>query len=173
MTRVARSRRKSRAAAIGKPRAQKRRLEEMPGVTHPANRVCRSAVHLQPISERAAMVKDPVCGMMIDERAAAGTSVYDGHTIFFCSPTCKEQFDRNPASFVALADQQLNPSPDTPSENTADEEYMRGGKGRRDEVGPTGIYPGWTPDAPTNAPVREPGDFVKHAGGPPKQIAKR
>jgi YHS domain-containing protein len=114
--------------------------------------------------------------MMIDERAAAGTSVYSGHTYFFCSETCKGQFDRNPASFVAPADQRPNPSPDLPSDELSDQAYMRGGKGRRDEVGPTGIYPAGSPDVPASAPVREPGEFVRHAGGPaslPRSDEKR
>ena len=115
------------------------------------------------------MVKDPVCGMMIDERSAAGTSVFGGQMYYFCSVTCKQQFDRNPAAFVAPADQRANPSPDTPTMSSDDEAYMRGGKGRRDEVGPTGIYPGFSPDAPADADVREPGEFVRHAGGPVKK----
>jgi len=110
----------------------------------------------------ATMVKDPVCGMMIDERTAAGTSVYGGQMYYFCSVTCKQQFDREPSSFVAPADQQPHPSPESPS---ADSDYMRGGKGRRDEVGRSGVYPADSPDAPRSAPIREPGEYVHHAGG--------
>jgi Cu(I)/Ag(I) efflux system membrane fusion protein len=46
---------------------------------------------------------DPVCGMNVDEaKAAAGgmTSVFRGKTYYFCSPECKEKFDKDPASFV-------------------------------------------------------------------------
>ena len=37
---------------------------------------------------------------------------------------------------------------------TSDAEYVRGGKGRRDEVGPTGIYPASSANAPANAELR-------------------
>ena len=48
-------------------------------------------------------VKDPVCGMTIDEKDAAGTSVYEGKTYYFCSPNCKEKFDKDPAAYAAKA----------------------------------------------------------------------
>ena len=44
--------------------------------------------------------KDPVCGMMVDEKRAAGTSAYAGKTYSFCSPGCKASFDKNPAKFA-------------------------------------------------------------------------
>ena len=44
--------------------------------------------------------KDPVCGMMVEERRAAGTSAYQGKTFYFCSPGCKSSFDKNPAKFA-------------------------------------------------------------------------
>lgn len=47
------------------------------------------------------MVKDPVCGMMVDEKRAAGKSEYKGKTYYFCSPGCKKTFDANPEKFVA------------------------------------------------------------------------
>src|SRR3990170_3672900 len=47
------------------------------------------------------MPKDPVCGMEVDPKKAAGTSVYKGETIYFCNPHCKERFDANPESFMA------------------------------------------------------------------------
>ena len=47
-------------------------------------------------------------------------------------------------------------------------DYMRGGKGRKDEVGRSGIYPASSPDAPTNAPVRSEADLVAHKGARPK-----
>lgn len=41
-------------------------------------------------------------------------------------------------------------------------DYIRG-KGRRDEVGRSGIYPASAPDAPAEADVKTPGDFVHHS----------
>jgi len=45
-------------------------------------------------------VKDPVCGMTIDPAKATGQSNYRGHTYYFCSTSCKEQFDANPAKYA-------------------------------------------------------------------------
>ena len=46
------------------------------------------------------MVKDPVCGMMIDEKAAAGQSEYQGQPYYFCAPVCKQKFDAAPSRYV-------------------------------------------------------------------------
>ena len=46
------------------------------------------------------MVKDPVCGMMVDPKKAAGKSDYQGKTYYFCSPGCKKTFDQNPAKYL-------------------------------------------------------------------------
>jgi Cu+-exporting ATPase len=41
----------------------------------------------------ANLVTDPICGMEIDPATAAGSSVYQGTTIYFCSTSCKSEFD--------------------------------------------------------------------------------
>jgi YHS domain-containing protein len=46
------------------------------------------------------MVKDPVCGMMIDEKTAAGKSDYEGKTYYFCAQVCKQRFDQNPSAYM-------------------------------------------------------------------------
>jgi len=46
------------------------------------------------------MEKDPVCGMMVDSKRAAGSSVFGGKTYVFCSSGCKASFDRNPAKYA-------------------------------------------------------------------------
>ena len=43
---------------------------------------------------------DPVCGMQVEEQTAAGKSEHDGETYYFCSPGCKERFDRDPARYA-------------------------------------------------------------------------
>ena len=49
---------------------------------------------------------------------------------------------------------------DRDGDSTAKEQaYVRGGKGRRDEVGHTGIYPASAPDAPADAVVRGQEEF--------------
>jgi Cu+-exporting ATPase len=46
------------------------------------------------------MVKDPVCGMSVDPKTAAGNSEYQGQTYYFCSTGCKKAFDKEPAKYV-------------------------------------------------------------------------
>lgn len=45
-------------------------------------------------------VVDPVCKMTIEENDATGTSTHDGTKYHFCSPSCKEKFDKNPSSYI-------------------------------------------------------------------------
>ena len=46
------------------------------------------------------MEKDPVCGMIVDPKRAAGSCVFGGKTYVFCSSGCKASFDRNPAKYA-------------------------------------------------------------------------
>ena len=46
------------------------------------------------------MVKDPVCGMDVDPKTAAGKSEYNEQTYYFCSPGCKKSFDKDPAKYI-------------------------------------------------------------------------
>lgn len=46
------------------------------------------------------MVKDPVCGMTIDEKTAAATSDYQGQTYYFCAQSCKDRFDQAPERYA-------------------------------------------------------------------------
>ncbi|HEX2833701.1 MAG TPA: heavy metal translocating P-type ATPase [Thermoanaerobaculia bacterium] len=43
---------------------------------------------------------DPVCGMKVDPAHAAGKSVHEGKTYFFCALSCKQKFDANPRAFL-------------------------------------------------------------------------
>ena len=51
------------------------------------------------------MAKDPVCGMDVDPKQAAGKSEYQGQTCYFCSTGCKKAFDREPAKYVGKAEE--------------------------------------------------------------------
>ncbi len=46
------------------------------------------------------MAIDPVCGMTVDEKSAAGTAVHAGKTWFFCSSKCQHEFDANPSKYA-------------------------------------------------------------------------
>ena len=47
------------------------------------------------------MVKDPVCGMQVDEKRASGQTDYHGRTYYFCSPGCKAAFEKNPDKYAS------------------------------------------------------------------------
>jgi YHS domain-containing protein len=49
------------------------------------------------------MVKDPVCGMQIEEKKAEGTGSYKGRTYYFCSASCKAKFEKSPDQYSQTA----------------------------------------------------------------------
>ncbi|HYH08472.1 MAG TPA: heavy metal translocating P-type ATPase [Thermoanaerobaculia bacterium] len=60
-------------------------------------------------------LSDPVCGMTVDPATAAGSSIWNGETIYFCSLGCKKKFDANPAQYLGGG----APSPRQPAETPA------------------------------------------------------
>jgi YHS domain-containing protein len=46
------------------------------------------------------MAKDPICGMMVDEKTAKWTSEYNFKKYYFCNERCKIAFDKNPKHYV-------------------------------------------------------------------------
>jgi len=44
--------------------------------------------------------KDPVCGMAVDPEKAAGASVHAGKTYYFCSTSCRDKFEKEPAKYA-------------------------------------------------------------------------
>ena len=55
------------------------------------------------------MTTDPVCGMSVSENAALKTT-YQGKTYYFCSPLCKNLFEREPEKYVAATGVPTNAS---------------------------------------------------------------
>ncbi len=49
------------------------------------------------------MARDPVWGMMVDEKTAKHVSEYQHKKYFFCSAACKETFEKDPKRYVYLA----------------------------------------------------------------------
>ena len=47
------------------------------------------------------LVKDVVCGMMIDPASASATSEHGGTVYYFCAPGCKQRFDADPSRYGA------------------------------------------------------------------------
>jgi Cu+-exporting ATPase len=46
------------------------------------------------------MEKDPVCGMQVDPKKAAGQATHGGKTYYFCAASCKAKFEKNPAQYA-------------------------------------------------------------------------
>lgn len=72
------------------------------------------------MQERFVMVKDPVCGMEINEQDAAGTSQYEGKKYFFCAASCKDNFDRFPANFIRNGNGEVSHLPESDAKNESD-----------------------------------------------------
>src|ERR1700730_18198541 len=48
----------------------------------------------------ASKIRDPVCGMEIEMGSAAATRNYEGETFYFCSSSCAQKFDADPARYA-------------------------------------------------------------------------
>ncbi|MGZ7079533.1 MAG: HAD-IC family P-type ATPase, partial [Thermoanaerobaculia bacterium] len=59
---------------------------------------------------------DPVCGMTVDPERAAGTSIYQGETIYFCNKGCKAKFDADPTKYIAKPEPKPEPKPPAASD---------------------------------------------------------
>ncbi|HMC90109.1 MAG TPA: YHS domain-containing protein, partial [Gemmataceae bacterium] len=46
---------------------------------------------------------DPVCGMTVDPESAAGSTVYQGQTYYFCNPLCQQKFETDPKRYLGKA----------------------------------------------------------------------
>ncbi len=67
---------------------------------------------------RSPETHDPVCGMQLDEKKATAKSEYNGTTYYFCSPSCKAAFDKEPSKYA----QRSGPS-DKPKEGSGHEQH--------------------------------------------------
>lgn len=45
------------------------------------------------------MMKDPICGMMVDDKESSLKSEHEGVTFYFCSAACKKKFDSDPHKY--------------------------------------------------------------------------
>lgn len=50
--------------------------------------------------EKAAVVKDPVCGMEVNNIKKAPTEKYKGKVYYFCSKKCEKAFKKGPAPYI-------------------------------------------------------------------------
>jgi Cu+-exporting ATPase len=58
-----------------------------------------------PILQKPAGTLDLVCGMTVDPQHAAGSSLYQGKTYYFCSKGCVAKFEANPEKYLHPAAQ--------------------------------------------------------------------
>jgi len=66
----------------------------------PAPPAAAPAMQMKGAAASVATVKDPVCGMDVDPRDAAGKAEYQGRTYYFCSLECKQKFEKAPAQYI-------------------------------------------------------------------------
>ena len=45
------------------------------------------------------MMKDPICGMIVDEKKTSLKSEHEGQTFYFCSGSCQKKFDSDPHKY--------------------------------------------------------------------------
>jgi YHS domain-containing protein len=45
------------------------------------------------------MIKDPVCGVFVDLQTSI-SSKHMGQNFYFCSPACKENFNKEPMKYI-------------------------------------------------------------------------
>lgn len=43
---------------------------------------------------------DPVCGMIVNEKEAAGSDSFQGEKYYFCSDECKDKFETRPQEYA-------------------------------------------------------------------------
>jgi P-type Cu+ transporter len=60
-------------------------------------------------------VRDPVCGMAVDPRAARHRREHAGHTYYFCGGKCRDRFDADPARYLTAV-----PAPHAPARPAAE-----------------------------------------------------
>lgn len=48
------------------------------------------------------MVKDPVCGMDVDEKTAKFKAEHLGKTYYFCCAMCKDKFEADPHRYMKM-----------------------------------------------------------------------
>ena len=53
-------------------------------------------------ASRTGLEVDPVCGMEVDPKASPREKYY-GHTYYFCSEGCEEDFKKSPAAYLRPA----------------------------------------------------------------------
>src|SRR4030065_120691 len=56
------------------------------------------------------MAADPVCGMTVEEKSAAGKAMHAGKVYYFCSTKCQDKFVADPVRYVGAATKAAAPA---------------------------------------------------------------
>jgi len=56
------------------------------------------------------MLKDPVCGMEVDEKQAQHQAKFQGESYYFCTTRCKEFFEHDPERYLKASEEDLRDS---------------------------------------------------------------
>lgn len=51
--------------------------------------------------------KDPVCGMTVDPHTAVAAAVQESKTYYFCSTSCRDQFEQAPEKYLGASTHSL------------------------------------------------------------------
>ncbi len=78
--------------------------------------------HQDPPGAHTATERDPVCGMDVDPRQAAGVAEHEGRAYYFCSTSCEAKFRSEPTRFVYKHEHQAR-GPETPAPKAAPGTY--------------------------------------------------
>jgi cation transport ATPase len=66
------------------------------------------------------IVKDPVCGMVVDRDSAMHKTEYQGQTYLFCSAGCLKKFESDPESYIRRSEQSQESEPKQSVEASGD-----------------------------------------------------
>ncbi|HWB44980.1 MAG TPA: heavy metal translocating P-type ATPase [Hyphomicrobiaceae bacterium] len=72
-----------------------------------------SSTHSSATADQNALVRDPVCGMMVDPHAADYRYTHHGRPYYFCSSGCREKFVADPEHYLGPAASAREITPDT------------------------------------------------------------
>jgi xanthine dehydrogenase accessory factor len=68
------------------------------GESHPTQPAATAQENVIPAAEETAI--DPVCGMTVEIATARHHTSYEGREFYFCCPSCKRHFERNPQEYL-------------------------------------------------------------------------
>jgi Cu+-exporting ATPase len=68
---------------------------------------CGGKGHHATAESSAGLVRDPVCGMMVDPATAPYRATHDGQTYYFCAKSCETKFRGDPAHYLIPPEERI------------------------------------------------------------------